>query len=137
MPRLLRALRSQDDAPPMEILVPYDDSARDVLTLQGEFPEVQFLSLGSVATEHPASSASGEHELFDRRRAVGIAAARGDLIAIVEDRGAPRRDWARTAVRLHTALPHAVIGGAIDPLPTGLVGFAIHVCDFTRYTSPS
>jgi len=136
MRRLLQALSEQVDAPPMEILVPYDASAQEHVTLQSAFPAVRFLPLGVVSTEHPITSAAGEHELFDRRRAVGLTAATGDLVAIVEDRGAPRSDWARTAVQLHEQLPHAVIGGAIDPLPTGTVGFAIHVCDFTRYSSP-
>ncbi|MEQ1692878.1 MAG: hypothetical protein ABMA00_16425 [Gemmatimonas sp.] len=136
MTRLLAALTTQTDPPPMEILVPYDDSAREHLALQSQFPTVQFLSLGTVTTAQPVTSASGEHELFDRRRAAGLSVARGDLIAIVEDRGAPRRDWARTAVRLHRELAHAVIGGAIDPEPSGILRWAIHVCDFTRYSSP-
>ncbi len=134
--RLLTALTTQHDAPPMEILVPYDASAEKHVTLASDFPTVRFLPLGVVATEQPITSAGGEHELFDRRRAAGLAAATGELIAIVEDRGAPRRDWARTAVRLHRELPHGVIGGAIDPEPTTLAGWAVHVCDFTRYTSP-
>ncbi len=134
--RLLTALTTQVDGPPMEILVPYDTSAAPHVALSAEFPTVRFMPLGVVATEQPITSAGGEHELFDRRRAAGLAAATGDLIAIVEDRGAPRQDWARTAVRLHRALPHGVIGGAIDPLPTSLAGWAVHVCDFTRYTSP-
>jgi hypothetical protein len=134
--RLLQALTTQDDAPPMEILVPFDDTVRDVLSLQPQFPNVTFLPFGKVLTEQPATSAGGEHELFDRRRAAGLAAARGDLVAIVEDRGAPRRDWARTAVQLHAKLPHAVIGGAIDPVPSDVLGWAVHVCDYTRYSSP-
>ncbi|MBL0169323.1 MAG: hypothetical protein IPP90_01165 [Gemmatimonadaceae bacterium] len=136
LPRLLRALVEQEDAPPMEILVPYDESVRELAALQSVFPTVQFLPLGTVSTEQPIASAGGEHELFDRRRAVGLRAARGELIAIVEDRGAPRSDWARTAAHLHARLPYAVIGGAIDPLASGIMGWAIHVCDFTRYSSP-
>ena len=135
--RLLTALTTQRDAPPMEILVPYDESARQhVATLESEFPTAHFMPLGVVATEQPITSAGGEHELFDRRRAAGLSIAKGDLIAIVEDRGAPRSDWARTAVRLHREMEFGVIGGAIDPLPTTIGGWAVHVCDFTRYTSP-
>lgn len=134
--RVLAALAAQQDAPPLEILVPYDASIADTGALAARWPAVRFLALGHVPTEQPADTAAGEHELFDRRRAAGLAAAQGALVAIIEDRGAPRADWARTAVRLHTELPHAVIGGAIDPLPSALREFAIHVCDFTRYTSP-
>jgi hypothetical protein len=134
--RVLRALTTQETPPALEILVPYDQSVAEVATLDAEFPSVRFLALGAVSTELPVSSAGGEHELFDRRRAAGLQVARGDLIAIIEDRGAPVADWARTVVALHAEMAHAVIGGAIDPLPTTLLQWAIHVCDFTRYTSP-
>jgi hypothetical protein len=134
--RVLRALTTQETPPALEILVPFDQSVREVATLEAEFPSVRFLALGDVSTELPLSSAGGEHELFDRRRAAGLKIARGDLIAIIEDRGAPVADWARTVVALHAEMSHAVIGGAIDPLPSSLLQWAIHVCDFTRYTSP-
>lgn len=134
--RALDALLAQEAPPPLEIVVPYDDSAADVGALAARYPDVRFLALGHVATEQPPSSAAGEHELFDRRRAAGLAVTTGDLVAILEDRGTARKDWARTAVRLHASLPNGVIGGAIDPLPSRLLEFAIHVCDFTRYTSP-
>lgn len=134
--RVLRALASQDGAPLMEVVVPYDDSIREIGALASRWPHVRFLALGHVPTEQPAHSAAGEHELFDRRRAAGLAVVQGSLVSIIEDRGAPRKDWARTAVALHAELSHAVIGGAIDPEPSALREFAIHVCDFTRYTSP-
>lgn len=134
--RALDALLAQQAPPPLEIVVPYDDTAADLGELAARYPTVRFLALGAVPTEQPADSAAGEHELFDRRRAAGLAVTTGDLVAILEDRGIARADWARTAVRLHAALPNGVIGGAIDPLPSRLLEFAIHVCDFTRYTSP-
>lgn len=134
--RALDALLAQEAPPPLEIVVPYDDTAAYLDDLAPRYPAVRFLAMGTVPTEQPPTSAAGEHELFDRRRAAGLAVTTGDLVAILEDRGTPRADWARTAVRLHAALPNGVIGGAIDPLPSRLLEFAIHVCDFTRYTSP-
>jgi hypothetical protein len=134
--RTLAALASQTDAPPLEVLVPFDATVRAVGALAARFPSARFLDLGVLPTEQPAHTMSGEHELFDRRRAAGLREATGDLIAIIEDRGTPRADWARTAVTLHATLPHGVIGGAINPLPSGLLEFAVHVCDFTRYTAP-
>lgn len=134
--RALDALLAQEAPPPLEIVVPYDDTAAYLDDLAPRYPAVRFLALGHVPTEQPPTSAAGEHELFDRRRAAGLAVTTGELVAILEDRGTPRADWARTAVRLHAALPNGVIGGAIDPLPSRLLEFAIHVCDFTRYTSP-
>jgi hypothetical protein len=92
--------------------------------------------MGPIATDRPATTAAGQHELYDRRRAAGLAACRGNLVAIVEDRGVPRPDWAATVVRLHTAHPHGVIGGAIEPVRSSLLNWAFWVCDFSRYGLP-
>lgn len=131
----LAALRDQDDPPPLEVLVPYDDSVAEVAQLAPSFPAVTFLAIGPIPTTRPLASAAGQHELYDRRRAAGLARARGSLVAILEDRGVPRADWARTAVRLH-AIPAMVIGGAIEPSAGRLLEWALHVCDFSRYSLP-
>lgn len=133
---LLGALRGQESPPAFEVILPVDDSVPGVGEAAAAFPEVRILRLGPMATEHPADSPSGQHELYDRRRAAGLAAARGDVIAILEDRGHPDPDWARTAMRLHAASDAAVIGGAIEPEPAGLVNWAFWVCDFSRYGRP-
>jgi hypothetical protein len=39
-------------------------------------------------------------------------------------------------MRLHEELPHAVIGGAIEPQSTRPLDWALHVCDFNRYSLP-
>jgi len=131
----LKALASQEGAPPLEIVVPYDDSVRGMDALVAEFPDVRFVSMGRVETLRPASRPSGQHELFDRRRAAGLAAVTGDLVGILEDRGVPRPDWARRAVELH-ALPHAVIGGAVENGRDRLLNWAVYLCDFGRYQPP-
>jgi hypothetical protein len=61
--------------------------------------------------------------------------ATGAIVAILEDRGIPRPDWAATVVRLHTQ-PWAVIGGAIEPAPSGSREWALYVCDYSRYALP-
>ena len=133
--RMLIALCQQHRPPTVEILVPVDDSVRDLLALAPAFPTVRFLDLGHVSTARPITSADGQHELYDRRRAAALAAATGEIIAILEDRGLPRPDWARTVVQLH-AEPWAVIGGAIEAAPFGLIAWALYVCDFSRYALP-
>lgn len=133
---VLAALRHQDDPPAMEVIVPLDESVDGLAALVAEFPGARSLRLGELPTQHPASSPAGQHELYDRRRAAGLAAATGDLVAIVEDRGHPAPDWARTAARLHRAHPAGVIGGAIEPAPCGLLNWAFWVCDFSRYGLP-
>lgn len=134
--RLLGALLNQDDSPSLEVLVPHDATVGNLTPIQARFPTVTWLDLGPLSTERPASTATGQHELYDRRRAAGLAAARGELVAIVEDRGAPRADWARTAVRLHREHAAAVIGGAIEPVRSSLLNWAFWVCDFSRYGLP-
>lgn len=134
--RCLAALASQRDPPEMEVLVPADDSAAGVPAIVAEFPGARLLALGPLATERPAASFAGQHELFDRRRAAGLAAARGELVAMVEDRGVPRPDWARTCSDLHARLPHLVIGGAVENARDRVLNWAVYFCDFGRHHLP-
>ncbi len=133
---MLDALRRQVGAPPLQILAPYDDSRPDIGAMAAEYPEVEFFSIGTIATGHPIASAGGQHELFDRRRAAGLKRATGDLVAILEDRAPARPDWCANMARLHAELPHAVIGGAIECASTDTLNWAFHACDFTRYALP-
>jgi hypothetical protein len=133
---MLRALADQEDAPPLEVIVPYDASERRVAELEADHPDVTFVAMGPVETAQPIDGPGGQHELFDRRRAAGLALARGELIAILEDRGVPRRDWARQASALHDELPHAVIGGAVENGRDRPLNWAVYFCDFGRYQLP-
>jgi hypothetical protein len=134
--RCLTALTEQDDPPPLEILLPYDESVAEAGALARRFTGVVALPLGRVATQADPASARGEHELFDRRRAHALAAATGDVVAMLEDRGVPARDWARTVARLHRDLPHAVIGGAVENGIDRPANWAVYFCDFSRYQRP-
>lgn len=134
--RFLQVLTRQDDAPTLEILVPYDASIPETAEIGREFPECILLDIGSLVTERPIGTAAGQHEVYDRRRAAGLARASGTLIGILEDRAPPRADWARQVVRLHDRLPWGVIGGAIECAPGDLLNWAIYTCDFSRYGLP-
>jgi hypothetical protein len=139
--RCLAALLSQVEAPPLEILVPVETGiAADVTAVVARAHEegdrVRHLDLGRLPASRAASSAGGQHELIDRRRAGGLAAARGELVAIIEDRAVPRSNWAATAVRLHRELPHLVIGGAVENGRADLLSSAVYYCDFGRYQLP-
>lgn len=134
--RCLAALAAQTPVSPIEVIVPYDDSVSSVAAIAAKFPSCRFLPMGAVSTTLPAGSAGGQHELFDRRRAAGLEVAAGALIAIVEDRGAPRQDWAAEARRLHRELPNAVIGGAIENACDRVLNWAVFICDFNRYQRP-
>lgn len=134
--RCLSALAAQEDAPAMEILVPFDDSLSLARLPTARFPACTFLPIGAGAAHRSAGPVLDEHELFDRRRAAGLAAAEGDLVAILEDRGVPRPDWARNFVRLHTEFSHAAIGGAIENGSPRFWNWAVFYCDFGRYQGP-
>jgi hypothetical protein len=133
--RFLEAMTTQEDAPPLEVIVPYDASIARTGDLAKRFPSVTFLDLGALVPGKPIASAAGQHELYDRRRSQGLARARGEIVAILEDRGVPRKDWARSVVRLHRQ-PSGVIGGAIEPANVGLLNWAFWVTDFGRYGLP-
>jgi len=134
--RCLTALATQDEAPDLDVIVPWDNTVRGIDALASRFAAFRFLPIGTVHTTRPGESLAGQHELFDKRRAAGLAAASGDLVAILEDRSVPRADWARTSVRLHAALPHAVIGGAILNGRDRTLNWAVYFCDFGRYQRP-
>ncbi len=134
--RCLAALAGQQAPPSLEILVPVDETATEASAIAARFPAVRVLALGRLPTDRPADSFAGQHELFDRRRAAGLAAATGELVAIVEDRGVPAADWARAMSDAHAALPHAVIGGAVACGSPSLLNQAVYFCDFGRYQPP-
>jgi hypothetical protein len=134
--RLLTALAAQQDGPVLDVVVPWDDSLRGMPELAGRFPQFRFLPLGAIATRRTITGASGQHELFDRRRAAGLGVTTGELVAILEDRGVPRPDWARRVVEHHARLPHAAIGGAIENGYDRLLNWAVYFCDFGRYQAP-
>lgn len=132
----LQSLKDQVDPPEMEVIVPYDGSIRaETEALKAQFPDALYLDIGDIVPARPLQSGAGQHELFDRRRARGLAAATGDIIAILEDRAPPRKDWAKTLMKLHER-PEQVIGGAIDPQPAGLLNWGFYVCDFGKYGRP-
>jgi hypothetical protein len=133
----LGAVFDMEDAPPLDVIVPYDESVGEVAKYASEFPSVRFLPLGRMVTERPIDREDGKHELYDRRRAAGLAEAKGDIVAILEDRGQPRPDWARTVVRLHAETGHEVVGGAIQPTePCRPLNWAFHVAEYGRYMLP-
>lgn len=132
----LKAIFSQEGGPQLEVIVPFDSSIEGERELQNEFPEANFLALGHIDTERLKTTAAGQHELYDRRRAAGLAEASGELIAILEDRGLPSPNWAQTVADLHRKSSCKVIGGAIECGPSNLLNWAFYVCDFGRYGLP-
>lgn len=134
--RCLTALAGQDQPPELDVIVPWDSTIPEVAALGTRFPTFRFPPLGTLATARPAASHAGQHELYDRRRAAALAMATGDVIGVLEDRGVPGPEWARTLVRLHQSYPHAVIGGAIVNGRDATLNWAVYFCDFGRFQPP-
>jgi len=134
--RCLTALASQSAPPPFEVIIPWDASLPDAAAFERRFPEFRFLKMGMVSTARDPRSHAGQHELFDRRRAAGLRVVQGDYVAILEDRGVPRSDWAATMIHLHQVHQAAAIGGAIENGYPRLLNWAVYFCDFGRYQLP-
>ena len=134
--RCLEALSAQIDAPAMEIIVPFDSTMQQVNDLASRFPDYRFMDLGAVVAPGIRANEFTRHILYDCRRTAGLKAALGRYVAMLEDRGWPRKDWARTMVSLHEQMPHAVIGGAIESGAVGALRSAAFYCDFGRYEPP-
>lgn len=134
--RALEALRRQVDPPAMEIIVPVDDSIAEIARLAARYPEVRFVQLGPLSPPGATLDAFAQHAIYDRRRAGGLRAATGALVAMLEDRGLPRADWARAMVDLHAASRRAAVGGAIANGAAGRVRWALFFCDFGRFQAP-
>lgn len=134
----LRALREQAGGNALELIVPVDSRCPHVRDALAACPEARVLALGELASAHPPESLLALHERIDRRRAAGLAAASGDVVALIEDRVVPRPDWAARLLAAHTAKPDAAaIGGAVAAPEAGsTLARAVYFCDYGRYAPP-
>jgi len=133
----LAALRAQEGAREIELIVPVDARCPHVREALAESPDARVLALGELATAHPPDSLLALHERIDRRRAAGLAAASGDVIALIEDRVTPRADWARSLLAAHAAHPEAAaLGGAVAAPHGSALARAVYFCDYGRYAPP-
>lgn len=134
--RCLDALAGQTGPPSMEVLVPYDQASRDAADLAGRYPAFTFVDLGEILGGLQPRNALEQHAFYDARRAGALRIARGRLLAILEDRGAPAPDWAARMVALHKDAEIDVIGGAIEPGSDRIWDRAVFLCDFGRFQPP-
>ena len=128
----LEALSQQLDPPLMEIIVPYHDGVTGIEELKLRFPEIIFIHATDLKT-YVAGGGSREHHNELRMR--GVAAARGKIIALLEDHGRPDRHWCSLMVRAHEQ-HYAAVGGAIENGIDRALNWALYFCDFGRYQNP-
>lgn len=135
--RCLKSLAEQENAPTMEVLIPFDHITPEVKNFEAQFPDFTFVDLGQILDGLQPKNPLEEHKFYDARRSAALKMARGKLVSILEDRGVPAPDWAATMVRLHAEMPdHAAIGGAVDLGIHKSKNWAAFICDFGRYQAP-
>jgi len=133
--RCLKALEGQRNAPPTEILVPVYKDFDEVAALRSAHPTVRFVPVEGDAPGLISGDPGLLHLSYDRRRATGLAAARGELIAMTEDHAIPVATWCSDIAEVHRK-PYAAIGGAIDNASPRWLTRAAYFCDFGRYANP-
>jgi hypothetical protein len=133
--RCLARLVAQLKGRPIEVIVPYDSTASGISELKNEFSQVVFVDMGVVKTDARADTQEAAHEMFDRRTAAGLNAARGEILALLQDYGAPDPDWCDQVLEAHR-LPYGVIGGAVEHEGRGNLNWAVYFLDFGRYQLP-
>jgi len=117
----------------VEVIVPHDALTWIDGPVAAEHPAVRWMDVGDEVRRRGLTRGSHErHHLF---RAAGLAAARGDIVAMIEDDACPADDWAAQILAAHQR-PDAVIGGAVENGGRGLLGWANYFCDYWRYQQP-
>jgi hypothetical protein len=133
--RAIDALLHQRNAPSMEIIVPVCPALDRVADVQRDYPGVRFVEVDGLSLEATLSDPGLAHLVYDRRRAVGLAAARGEIVALTEDQMIASPDWCVALAKAHRA-PHPAIGGAIGNAGRGVLHRALFLSDFGRYEPP-
>lgn len=71
-----------------------------------------------------------------RLRTLGIAACRGDAVALLEDDCLVQAGWCRAAMSV-TGSPHLALGGAVEPGPyTRALDWGVYFCEYARFMLP-
>ena len=127
-----RLLNNQTDAPSMEVIVPYLNHVDGIDEMKSAFPNVNYLP---VASPDMSDYQGGGREHHDIIRAHGLNVATGRIIALLEDCGLPKEDWARSVVKAHES-EFAGVGGAIENGVDNALNWSVFFCDFSRYQNP-
>jgi hypothetical protein len=127
----LAALHEQVSPPTLEIIVPYAAPAGGIEQLHKRYPDVIFRPVGDLRSYQ----GPGCREHHDELRSRGLAEARGEIVALLEDHGYPDRHWARNMWAAHRQ-DVAAVGGAIENAIDRPLNWAVYLCDFFRYHNP-
>lgn len=120
---VLDALENQNGDVELEIIVA--DRVGDVVRgpLQREFPAVRLIEASSDTS-------------IPRLRALSIASAQADVVAVIEDHVLVPPDWAERMLEAHRA-GAVVVGGAIENAATeDWVDWAAFLCEYSHCLEP-
>ena len=122
----LTALQQQRGAGDIEIIV--SDSSTDGTTdiVQRDFPDVRLLHVDTPLG-------------LPQLRGKGIAAASGDVIAIVDAYSIVDEAWAVETLRAHATHPHLVIGGSVDlhdACRRSIAAWAVYLNEYGMFMPP-
>jgi len=121
--RCLMELQKQSESLSVEIIVPCDQSFKDLASFQSSFPKVQFLQAQGYRT-------------FAELRSLGVHKGRGKIIAVTEDQCRPCKDWCDIILKDHQK-PYAAVGGAVEKeIPDTALAWAFFFVDYVRYMNP-
>jgi hypothetical protein len=128
----LDTLAHQTNPPPLEIVVPYHEDVDGIADLERAYPDVTFIRVPGISI---ARRKGGGREHHDVLRASGLGAARGEILALLEDHARPDTNWSASVVAAHRE-NCAAVGGAIENGIDRLLNWAVYYCDFGKYQNP-
>lgn len=131
----LSHLLPQIDMQWAEVLVPYAPWVNDIDSLCKAYPQVRFIEVAHLEQQGANSSPAGQHLVYDTYKAEGLKAARGSILALLDDQGSPAADWVERLLQDHE-LPYEVIGGAVEHRGHRALNWAVYLQDFGRYQLP-
>ncbi len=124
--RCVKALVAQADAAKVEILVVRDverSDGFDRAMAESRFPNVRW-------TEAPAGCT------VPRLRSLGIAASRGEVVALLEDDCLVQEGWCEVAMSV-THGQYVAVGGAVEPGPYARrLDWGVYFCEYARFMLP-
>lgn len=128
----LAALLAQSDAPPIEIIVPHPAGLNGITALRLQNPAVRFLEVPDLRNYNALGNSREHHSQLI---AHGFRAARGAVVALIEDHEIATPEWSRRVFEAHRE-PVAAVGGAIENGRSRALNWAVYFCDFGRYQNP-
>lgn len=125
--RCVKALVAQADAAKVEILVVRDverSDGFDKAVAESRFPDVRWIE-GPPGCTVP------------RLRSLGIAASRGEVVALLEDDCLVQEGWCEVATSVTTQGQYVAVGGAVEPGPyTRTLDWGVYFCEYARFMLP-